>query len=434
LLGTASEFGPALESARESIRAIDGEAGVGVRVSGESGAAAQTDWYGLASHLDFLAIPDEGLALCKVRSYRRSRSAVVLLVDERPSGWQAWRQAVFQMQGVWLTRPFAGAADPAAPNGIGADGRLTEGFSDMAAAVAELRSGVGFLLAHASRAPEIAIVEAGLGEGGAEAERALVNLLESRAYEFDFVTEAAVKSGALSRYKMVLLPTAESGNELESRLKEFEAAGGKVAEVSGEAIAGIDFGGIEPAALISGNEPATDVECHCFTFGDARLFAFLCNPESGKKTQKFSLRQSEPGHVYDVRRGKYLGRSKKVAVAVPRAGAAVYASLPYKVESIEVTTLDAVRRGRRLPLSVSVNAKGASAGTHVVHVEFGQIGKPGLRHYAQDVVCQGGQGATFIPLALNEQPGIYTLSVRDVLSGVSDDATVVVEKYQINKR
>jgi hypothetical protein len=122
-----------------------------------------------------------------------------------------------------------------------------------------------------------------------------------------------------------------------------------------------------------------------------------------------------------------------VAVSAPRGGAAVFASLPYQVAGVEVTTLDSARPGRRLPLSVSVTAKGANAGTHVVHVEFGPIGKPGLRHYAQDVVCQGGQGATFIPLAINEQPGIYALIARDVLSGVSDEATVVVEKYQIDK-
>jgi len=426
LLGNARGFGPSLESARQSVRAIDGDAQVGVRVAGEPDAAP--DWQGLASHLDFLAAPDDGLALYKVRSCRQAGSAAVLLLDKGASGWHAWRQAVFQMQGVWLTRAFAGAADPSAPNGIGADGRLTESFSDLAGAVAELRSGVGFLLAHCARKPEIAIVEAGPGEGGTEAELALVNLLESRAYEFDFVTADAVKSGALSRYKMAILPTAESGKELESRLKEFEASGGKVATVSGEGVSGIDFGGLEPAVTITGSQENAGVEAHAFTFGDARLFTFLCNPENGKKTQKFSVKQSEPGHVYDVRRGKYLGRSKKVSVAVPRGGAAVYSSLPYQVESVEVTTLESVRPGRRLPLNFSVNAREATAGTHVVHVEFGQIGKPGLCHYAQDVVCQGGQGATFIPLAINEQPGIYTLSVRDVLSGVSSEARVVVEK------
>ena len=426
LLGNAAEFAPSLESAREAIRAIDGEAQVGVRVAAESGVAP--DWHGLASHLDFLAAPDDGLALSKVRSYRRAGSVAELVVDKSPSARHAWRQAVFQMQGVWLTNAFAGALDPVAPNAIGAGGRLTEGFSDLAAGVAELRSGVGFLLAHSARKPEIAIVDAGPGPGAEAAESTLVNMLQSRAYDFDFVTADAVNSGGLSRYKMAILPTAESGKELESRLKQFEASGGKVATVSGEDVSGVDFTGVEPAVTIGGNRQDGAAEAYTFTFGSARLFAFLANPETKKKTQKFSFEQSEAGHVYDVRRGKYLGRSKKVSVAAPRGGAAVYASLPYEVEGVEVTTLDVGRPGQRLPLSVIVKAKGANAGAHVVHVEFGLLGKTGLRHYAQDVVCQGGQGATFIPLAINEQPGIYELNVRDVLSGVTSEARVVVEK------
>ncbi|MCX5771506.1 MAG: hypothetical protein NTZ09_14725 [Candidatus Hydrogenedentes bacterium] len=344
LLGTASEFGPSLESGRESVRAIDGEALVGVRISGEPGAAL--DWPGLASGLDFLAAPDDGPGLYKLRSYRPPGSVAELVVDGNVSGWHAWRQAMFQMQGVWLRNTFAGAADPSSPNGIGADGRLTAGFLDLADAVAELRSGVGFLLAHSARKPEIAIVEA--GPGSEQAESTLASLLESRAYEFDFVTADAVKSGALSRYKMVLMPTAEPGKELESRLKEFEGSGGKVGTVPVEGVSAIDLGGIEPAVIISGSPENAGVEAHTFTFGDAKLFAFLGSPDIKKKTQKFTFSQAAPGHVYDVRRGKYLGRSKKVSVVAPRGGAAVYASLPYRVDGVEVTTLgtDVLRAGR----------------------------------------------------------------------------------------
>lgn len=420
LLGNASEFTPALESARNAIRAIDGQAAVGVRVPEQTGAA--TDWHGLASGLDFLAVPNDPLALAKVRSYRQPNSVVQLVVDNAPSAWHAWRQAVHQMQGVWLTKPFATAADAAAPNGIGPDGRLTPGFGGLADAVAELRSGVGFLLTHATRKADVAIVEA--GSGHEQAETALVNVLKSRGYEFDFVTADAVKTGSLPRYKMVVLPAAEAQKDLESKLKEFEASGGKVATFSADAK--LDLAGIAPPAAItgSGRDP---VEAYAFTFGSSNLFAFLASPEAGKKTQKVAFEQPEPRHVYDVRRGRHLGRSDKVTITVPRGEAAVVAALPYRVTGIELTTLKSVRPGRRLPLSVTLKTKGGDPGAHVIHIEFGIVGMPALSYYAQDIVCQGGQAATFIPLAINQQPANYTLTVRDVLTGISSQTRVAVE-------
>lgn len=47
-----------------------------------------------------------------------------------------------------------------------------------------------------------------------------------------------------------------------------------------------------------------------------------------------------------------------------------------------------------------------------------------IRYYGKNVLCTKGEGTSYIPLALNERPGRYKLTARDVLTGVSAEAFV----------
>jgi len=415
-LGAAPALTPALAASRDTVRGIDPEALVGVRVTL---AEEPPDWCALAAGFDFLAVPDDRLALCKVRSYRREGSVALMAVESAPGRAQAWRQAVYQMDGLWLMRPFSGAAEPVVPNAVAAGGDFTPGFTEMMEAVGELRSGVGYLLRNAVRQADVAVIEG----GSREVELELVGFLQSHGYGFDFLTADDVAAGNLYRYKAAVTPKQKLNEDLRAALQDFQTRGGRVAAMpeNGERF---ELEGLEPRLAISGRD-AGAVSSEVLKFGAATLFTFLPNEPPDKKKLKFKVEPTIEGNLYDVRAGKRK-RGKKISVSLAGNEAAVLASLPYIVDRIELTTLDSVRLGHRLPLSVAIKTKKGAPGAHVVHVEFGPVGEPGLKHYAQDIVCRGGEGATFIPLALNEQPGSYLVRVKDVMSDNTDERRVDV--------
>ena len=100
--------------------------------------------------------------------------------------------------------------------------------------------------------------------------------------------------------------------------------------------------------------------------------------------------------------------------------------MPYEVSEIVLTAPESVATGERLPVHILVKAKKAAPGTHLVHVTVSRIPAHPLPYYARDVVCPKGEGDTYVPLALNDTPGMYVVEACDVLSGVSSRVMVKV--------
>jgi len=167
-------------------------------------------------------------------------------------------------------------------------------------------------------------------------------------------------------------------------------------------------------------------ECVALRYGQADVIAFLRDPDADAKKQQVTLRLEGHDWVYDLRRAVPVGNPKKVRVDLERGGVAVFAALPYEVVELALVAPGEVAPGRRLPLAFTVKTKGGLPGTHLLHLGFARSGGQAMPHYTQDVVCVNGAGKTYIPLARDEQAGLYDIEVRDVLSGVSAQARVRV--------
>lgn len=185
--------------------------------------------------------------------------------------------------------------------------------------------------------------------------------------------------------------------------------------------------GIEPVAEIeSKKQHGFQGECVGYEYGRARILALLTAPDAAEETQKVQVRLKESEYVYDSRLGVRLSRGHNASLLLKPGDAAVLAALPYEVNALQLAVPRNVLPGHRLLIDVELDTKGESPGKHVVHVEFGpNIGAP-LRHYARDIVCEGGIGTAYIPLALNEKVGIYKVVARDALTGISAQALVGV--------
>ena len=130
----------------------------------------------------------------------------------------------------------------------------------------------------------------------------------------------------------------------------------------------------------------------------------------------------KPGHLYDVRRRKYLGHGSTFKVDLPAQDALVLALLPYRVNGVSVTAASA-RRGQLGKAAIELKAT-TRPGLHVFRLEIGgPDGKP-IDHLAQNVLASNGRAQAIIPFALSDAPGAYTLTVRDAATGARGQASL----------
>ena len=179
--------------------------------------------------------------------------------------------------------------------------------------------------------------------------------------------------------------------------------------------------GVQPIARVSGRDGHVfQGEAFGFNLDACRLIALLADKEAPK--QKLSVAPPDGGAVYDMRKGARVSRPKELSVELPAGGAALYALLPYQVQGMTLESLDSVAAGSRVPLTIRIETKGGETSTHVVQVRVQEVSHGGgkaIPYYETSIRCPRGAGEGFVRLALNERPGVYKLSARDVLSGVT---------------
>jgi len=124
------------------------------------------------------------------------------------------------------------------------------------------------------------------------------------------------------------------------------------------------------------------------------------------------------GHVYDVRKGKYLGQCRDVKTALTPALAQLYAILPYRVKAIDAQATGRFSPGDVVSLAVAIEASEKEVGAHVLHVEVIGPDQQPRPHYAANIKIAYGRGMVSIPTALNDPKGRWTVQLRDVASGV----------------
>ncbi len=161
-----------------------------------------------------------------------------------------------------------------------------------------------------------------------------------------------------------------------------------------------------------------------FQLGETNVFVVLSDPAAAKATIRVRA-QDAKSHVY-VSTAPKARASRGVTLKLQPGEATVVCILPYEVSRVALEVPASTVAGRRLTIRATVKTRGALPGDHVLRVScFGPLGGP-LPHYSRTVFAPAGSCATSLPLAFNDTPGTYRIAVRDVLSGVSGEATVTV--------
>jgi len=128
--------------------------------------------------------------------------------------------------------------------------------------------------------------------------------------------------------------------------------------------------------------------------------------------------------VYDVRRGESLGRTDLIKTELTPGVAALYALLPYKVRGLDLSAPRKAMPGAEVTVGLEVKVGAPTAGRHVLRVEVADPAGTARPHYARNVLCDAGKGTFSLSFALNDPPGKWRITARDVASGTAESATV----------
>ncbi len=132
-------------------------------------------------------------------------------------------------------------------------------------------------------------------------------------------------------------------------------------------------------------------------------------------------------HIYDCRRGTYLGEVDEFDYEMIPVEGYVFAALPYKVKGFNVEL------GESYPwhFKAALDTDG-SAMEHVVHVEVFDPRGVCRENYCQNLNAPGGVAQGEIPLCMNDPQGTWTAVFRDCVTGFEVIRTI--EKKSVDPR
>jgi len=168
-----------------------------------------------------------------------------------------------------------------------------------------------------------------------------------------------------------------------------------------------------------------------YSLGKVTLYAFLAHPDGDGKAS-LKLKAPDGARIYELTSLEAPVPAKNFSHKLRPGEVAVVAILPYEVTRIALEVPSAVPAGRRLTVRASVKTRGALPGDHVLRLSVSEPGGRELKHYGRTIVAPSGEGAVSVPLAFNDVPGKYRVTVRDVLTGLESTADLSVVVPQEN--
>jgi len=164
-------------------------------------------------------------------------------------------------------------------------------------------------------------------------------------------------------------------------------------------------------------------------FGEIKTYKLTFNRTQIPVPVKTTATLDGKYHVYDIRRGKYLGYTDTIPMEVGPGRAEFYSLLPYEVQGLEIRAPGRVRQGEVLDWSAQLKIKGDKAGLHIFRITLKSPSGKEIGYYADNVKAEQGRASGKIPLALNDEPGLWTLRIKDTASGQTVDAEFKIDQY-----
>lgn len=193
--------------------------------------------------------------------------------------------------------------------------------------------------------------------------------------------------------------------------------------------------GIHPSISVTDEhgQPIVGVIVRSFSNGGAQLLTLQSNPQQQvdelgpadfHTNQRFAVKHTvhitlpSAMYVYDTRQQQRLGRQTRFTAEIDPYEPTVLALSPTDLPLLQIDLPALAPRGAQVPLLLST--PGTPSQTAIFHVEV--IDPSGQRNlqYSTNVIATGDSARLNLPMAQNDATGIWTVRVRDMLSGSTE--------------
>jgi len=193
------------------------------------------------------------------------------------------------------------------------------------------------------------------------------------------------------------------------------------------------IGNVRPAVQVTVDaEPAPAMFTVRYTNGDALYVASCMDLAKGKVADwsaPVTMKFPKTGNVYDLRSGKALGPADEAKTDILNGDAALYAVMPYRIESVAVKPeRSRVRGGESVGYAVTLASDHGAPGLHIVNIEVSDPEGKIRKHYGASLAAQQGKARGSFDLALNDTPGRWTLRVTDFVTRTTGTSVVEVTR------
>jgi len=131
-----------------------------------------------------------------------------------------------------------------------------------------------------------------------------------------------------------------------------------------------------------------------------------------------------PLNGYDLRTGRRLGHTDRWAVELGPVEPVV---LSLSEEPLAPPSISGPRNTRLGGNAEFVIRPDDPTAVDVVHFDAIGPGENDVAHYSGNLLVTRSGASKLLPFAFNDQPGIWTIRVRDLLSGATEVAKLQVE-------
>jgi len=141
--------------------------------------------------------------------------------------------------------------------------------------------------------------------------------------------------------------------------------------------------------------------------------------EGGEKNCKLTLPQKF--HIYNIRKGEYLGFSDSLNINVQPETVVVIGFLPYKITDLKIKSKEKIKKGETLNYEIELLTEPLAPETHIFHVTVVSPEGKEIKYYGENLKGEKGKTKGSINFALNEKQGKHTLRVKEIVSGITRD-------------
>ena len=184
--------------------------------------------------------------------------------------------------------------------------------------------------------------------------------------------------------------------------------------------------GIEPFASITG-------KARLGRFRDGANYYFGLLPSWGLPPDMYAeisagctVGLREKRHVYDSRAARYMGLIDTIRPDFREHVAKLYACLPYRVEALRLDPAPAAKPGAVVRFGAELTAS-AEPGRHVLRVDVVRPDGQPQNILGYNQTAPAGKATIEIPLAYNAPTGRWSVTVRDVATGIEAKRELLVE-------